>query len=217
MKRFVICIIFLLFILSAIIAVEYGPFEGSFSEDVLEEGSYIGTGDTFDVNLEVNVVVDNLPSIVKVGFVRSDTIFADNISSYLAMGNNDTTSDSILKKITISETNNRGEALSEQFKLFFGIISADTVELGIALQSPDGTSAKLIGTEYGKSLEWSASVNETTTVNSIEKASDVFFTHDPTIGMISKNLLPVSVAVNNYYEVPLDVYRGYLILKVSTT
>ena len=146
MKRFVICIMFLLFILSAAIAVDYdyGTFEGSFTEDVLEEGSYIGPGDTFDVNLEVNVVVDNLPSIVKVGFVKSDTIFADNISSYLAMGNNDTTSDSILKKITISETNNRGEALSEQFKLFFGIISADTVELGIALQSPDGTSAKLL-------------------------------------------------------------------------
>lgn len=214
MKKKLLLFASILFLLSlqAVLAADYGDFPGSFeglSDDADGNPQYLQRGDTFFVSLDVNCVIDDLPTFAKFGFLGS-TDGLNTLDDYMKI-----TSDDALKNIAIAETEEFGVAESE-FYMFYVIRSSEPVNLSFSLKSSDGTVTKLKGETNGDLLDWTGTINGKT-ISSDGTAEDTFHEFTPSEdSVVAYDFYPVEIRVTDYYSAALDVYKGYLSVEAST-
>lgn len=214
MMRKMLILFLILFLLSlSVFAAEYTyTATGYFTDDMLPQNTALKAGDTIGINLPVNCLINEIPPYIRIGFLHStnasNVVNSTDISDYIAINSNVT-----LKTISMTDPDGEGYASSEEFYLFYAIVSTANLKVSLSTRFP------LQGESYHQKLDWSASATVDGETVIADSAADItsalVATHEAETRFTSCGSIPLTVSTKPYHTVGVDNYYGYLYLNVE--
>lgn len=214
MRKMLILFLILFLLSLSVFAAEYTyTATGYFTDDMLPQDTALKAGDTIGINLPVNCLINEIPPYIRIGFLGSVSGIEDStdISDYIAINSNDTLK--TIKTISMTDPDGKGYASSEEFYLFYAIVSTANLKVSLSTRFP------LQGEKYYQKLNWIATATvdgETVTADSSwTDTSAPVASHEAGSSFTSCDYIPLTVSTKPYHTVGVDNYYGYLYLNVE--